>query len=113
MLNRAALILRYKQPFVDWINVADPSPKSDPLTLAEVNQERTVYLVQVEDADELTGWLARNHEEIFEAELSGWYTDPALWPDDRSLKVLREWCSFELNTVVVDFGESAIDEDGV
>jgi hypothetical protein len=24
MLNRAALILRYKQPFVDWINAVDP-----------------------------------------------------------------------------------------
>jgi hypothetical protein len=46
MLNRAALILRYKQPFVDWINAADPSPASHVLTLAEVNQEHTVYLVE-------------------------------------------------------------------
>ena len=49
MLNRAALILRYKQPFVDWINAADPSSTSHTLTLAEVNQEHTVYLVEVED----------------------------------------------------------------
>ena len=47
MLNRAALILRYKQPFVDWIN-ADPSATSHALTLEEVNQEHTVYLVEVE-----------------------------------------------------------------
>ena len=88
MLNRAALILRYKQPFVDWINAADPSPTSHALTLAEVNQERTVYLIEVEDQDELAGWLARHHEELFEEELNGWYTDPALWPRDRSLKML-------------------------
>ena len=48
MLNRAALILRYKQPFVDWINAADPSPTSHTLSLAEVNQEHTVYLVEFE-----------------------------------------------------------------
>ena len=30
MLNRAAVILRYKQPFVDWINAADPSPTRTP-----------------------------------------------------------------------------------
>ena len=48
MLNRAALILRYKQPFVDWINAADPSATSHALTLEEVNQEHTVYLVEVE-----------------------------------------------------------------
>jgi hypothetical protein len=80
MLNRAALILRYKQPVVDWINAADPSPSSHTLTLAEVNQEHTVYLVEVEDQDELAQWLARHHEELFEHELNGWYTDPGLWP---------------------------------
>ena len=80
MLNRAALILRYKQPFVDWINAVDPSPASHTLNLAEVNQEHTVYLVEVEDEGELDDWLARHHEELFEEELQGWYTDPALWP---------------------------------
>ncbi len=38
MLKRAALILRYKQAFGDWINAADPSPTSHTLTLAEVNK---------------------------------------------------------------------------
>ena len=111
MLNRAALILRYKQPFVDWINAADPSPHADPLTLAEVNQEHTVYLVEVEDEDELAGWLARHHQELFEEELNGWYTDPALWPRDRSLRILQELCSFELYTVVVDTGHSPLEDD--
>src|SRR6266498_2513444 len=94
----SSLILRYKQPFVDWINAADPSPTSHTLTLAEVNQEHTVYLVEVEDEDELAEWLARHHEALFEEELRGWYTDPALWPRDRSLKMLEEWCSFDLHT---------------
>lgn len=111
MLNRAALILRYKQPFVDWINAADPNPTSHSLTLDEVNQEHTVYLVEVEDEDELAGWLSRHHEELFEEELSGWYTDPSLWPRDRSLKMLQEWCSFELHTVVLDTGESPLEDD--
>jgi len=111
MLNRAALILRYKQPFVDWINAADPSPTSHTLTLAEANQEHTVYLVEVEDEDELAEWLARHHEALFEEELNGWYTDAALWPRDRSLKVLKEWCSFELHTVVVDTAASPLADD--
>ena len=111
MLNRAALILRYKQPFVDWINAADPSPTSRTLTLAEVNQEHTVYLVEVEDEEELTEWLPRHHEELFEEELNGWYTDPALWPRDRSLNMLKEWCSFELHTVVVDTGASPLEDN--
>src|SRR5438552_9170574 len=111
MLNRAALILRYKQPFVDWINSADPSPTSHTLTLAEVNQEHTVYLVEVEDEDQLAQWLERNHQELFEEELNGWYTDPALWPRDRSLETLRKWCALELHTVVRDTGTSPLADD--
>ena len=56
MLNRAALILRYRQPFVDWINAVDPAPASHTLTLAEVNEEHTVYLIEVEELVELESW---------------------------------------------------------
>src|SRR5579859_5241342 len=111
VINRIALILRYKQPFVDWINAADPSPSSHPVTLAEVNLEHTVYLMEVEDEDELAGWLRRHHHKIFEEELNGWNTDPKLWPRDRSLKVLKEWCTLELHTVVHDFGDSRIESE--
>jgi hypothetical protein len=111
MLNRSALILRCRQPFVDWINSADPSPTAHPVTLDDANKEQTVYLVDIEDADELDSWLLEHHEELFEQELNGWYSDPALWPEDRSLSALRGWCSIELHTVVVDLGESSLIDD--
>ena len=111
MLNRAALILRYKQPFVDWINAVDSVPTSDDLTLAEVNQERTVFLLEVEG--DLAAWLARHHEVLFEQELNGWYTDPALRPRDRSLKTMKEWVSFELHTIVEDLGEPPLEDNDV
>lgn len=113
MLNRSALILRYKQPFVDWINAVDPSPQSAALSRDDVDHERTVYLVELEDEDELTGWLASHWVELFEEELRGWYTDPSLWPRDRSLQTLNEWCSFELHTVVVDTGGPPLEDDGL
>lgn len=110
MLNRSALILRYKQPFIDWINGVDPS-QSDVVTSADLEQERTVYLVEVEDQKELEAWLERNHRALFEEELFGWYTDPALWPSERSLELLREWCFFELHSLVIDTGSSPLEED--
>ena len=78
---------------------------------AEVNEEHTVYLVPVEDEAGLARWLARNHRRLFEAELEGWYTDPALWPRDRSLKMLKRWCSLELHTLVVDAGGPPLEDD--
>jgi hypothetical protein len=110
MLNRSALILRYKQPFVDWINSADPSTIRA-VSLAEVNEEQTVYLVEADDQDELDAWLAIHHSYLFEREMNAWYTDPVLWPSDRSLNTLREWCSLELHSVVVDIGESWLTDD--
>ncbi len=61
--------------------------------------------------NELMRWLAHHHKQLFEDEQNGWYTDPKLWPRDRSLKVLQEWCSFELHTVVVDAGETPLEDD--
>ena len=113
MLNRAAVILRYKQPFVDWINAADPYPdaKAPKTTLADVNEENNVYLIEVEDQEELDKWLGLNHDLLFEEELNGWYTDPALWPQDRSLALFKKWCLLELHTMVFDTGGSPLEGD--
>lgn len=113
MLNRVALLLRYKQPFIDWINGVDPDPTSHILTLAEINDgERTVYLIEeVEDETDLERWMSMNFELLFESELHGWYTDPALWPKVRSLGMIREWCSFELHTVIFDTGGTMLEDD--
>lgn len=35
------------------------------------------------------------------------FSDPKLSPRDRSLKVLNEWCTLELHTVVLDFDDRA------
>ena len=111
MLNRAALLLRYKQPFIDWINAVDPNPGSHTVTLDEINgEERTVYLVEVEDEQELERWLQLNAEVLFETELHDWYTDPSLWPN-RTLDALRKWCSLELRTVVIDTGQTVLEDD--
>jgi hypothetical protein len=111
MLTRAALILRDRQPFVDWSNAGDPSPTSHALTLAEVSQEGAVYHVEVEDEDELARWLASHQQKLFEVELNGWYTYPVVCPGDRSLTMLKYWCSFELHTVVLDTAAYPLEDD--
>jgi hypothetical protein len=113
MLNRSVLIVRPKQPFVDWINTADPEPDDDPhvFTLTEVNEDATAFLVEVEDEDELEKWLKKNWQPLFEEQLEGWYVDPELWPQARTLKMFREWCDFQLHTVVLDTGSTPLYDD--
>ncbi|MFN2595155.1 MAG: hypothetical protein ABR579_09745 [Actinomycetota bacterium] len=111
MLNRGALILRYKQPFVDWINAVDPAPGSHILTLSEAAEDPTVYLVEVEDEAGVNLWLRINHRPLFEDELAGWYTDSNLWPRDRSLEALRAWCDIEFHSEVIDTGNFPLIDD--
>lgn len=115
MINRAALLLRYKEPAVRWINAADPSPSDHAVTLAEVNEERTVYLIEDiagEDPEIWDDWLQGNYENLFENELDGWYTDPALWPQNRSLALFLEWFEPERHTVVIDMCADELFDDG-
>jgi len=105
LINRAALLLRYKAPVVRWINEADPDSSDGPTTIGDVNDERTVYLIDDSAAEDPIGmerWLERNYEALFEMELEGWYTDAALWPQDRTYRLFREWFEPELNTVIID-----------
>ncbi len=116
MLNRAAVLLRYKAPAVAWINDADPRGEDRKVTAESVNDERTVYLIGNEDAESdstLRDWIERNYKVLFEAELEGWYTDPALWPKNRSLKVFNQWFDVECHTVLIDMVGGSIDDDDV
>jgi hypothetical protein len=81
VVNRGALIPRYKEPAVRWINEADPSPSDSPITLQQVNEERPVYLISDsagENARTWDRWLRRHYAKLLEVELNGWYTVPAL-----------------------------------
>ena len=114
MINRAAVILRYKEPAVEWINEADPYNDDPGITIESVNEERTLYLIRDKDADtpaDIEEWIKLNYDVLFESELDGWYTDEKLWPKYRSIKLFRKWFDVECHTVLVDTVDSAIEDD--
>ncbi|MGC3980578.1 MAG: hypothetical protein QM808_04880 [Steroidobacteraceae bacterium] len=111
MLNRAALIVRYKQPFVDWINATEPNPNPQQrLKLADANDNNSVYLIELEEEEDLQEWLKLNGVALLEAELSGWYPEQPLWPKARSLELFNKWCSVQLHTLVFDTGTAPLQE---
>lgn len=102
MINRAAVIVRLKKPFVDWINKADPYDKKSQVSVEEANEDRTVYLIDDAEADHVDEWVNLNFLQLFECELEDWYQDENLWPKDLSLELFETWCEVECHTVVVD-----------
>lgn len=115
MINRAALLLKYKAPAIAWINESDPIHDNPGITAEDVNSDRTVYLISDEVADTpatLENWIKANLEVLFESELEGWYTDPSLWPKKRNYALFKKWFEIECHSVLVDtFGGPIFDDD--
>jgi len=76
-LNRSALVVKPKQPFLDWLHAAD-STSSD-LTLQELVLEPAIYLIpECDTPEEVADVLHELCEEIFVEQLAGWFNDTTL-----------------------------------
>ena len=99
MINRSAIAVRPKQPFLAWLKSVEQS--NEALSLADL--EKTIYLVpeydEPEDAEKM---LAEAWEGIFNRELFAWYTTEKLWPRGRSLNVFKKWFDYEHFDLVED-----------
>lgn len=107
MLNRAALIVRPRQPFLDWA----ASLEVDGL-VPDAAGERTVYLIPEPDDDAHAERIVRRvFAEIFERELDGWWTDESAWPTKRTFAVFKQWFSIEIHTVIEDLVDDVLHDD--
>lgn len=107
MLNRALLIVRPKQPFLDWAAQLDDSG-----LVPKVEGEQTAYLVpEFENDDDAQRILRLVYTEVFERELYSWHTDESAWPKKRSLAVFRKWFEIELHSIVEDLCDFNLFDD--
>ena len=84
-LNRSAIVVKPKQPFLEWLHAADPTSRE--LSLPDLVRESTIYLIPECDTDEeADDVLHELCEEIFEEQLAGWYEDTSTWPRNRSTR---------------------------
>ncbi len=107
-INRAALIVKLKKPFIDWlVYTSKEHDGKDQMSAGDVETEgfdsKNIYLIPAYDENaQYDRYLKKHFKEIFEQELGGWYADPAMWPQDRSWKVFQEWFDYEIHTMVFD-----------
>ncbi len=113
MINRAAVILKYKAPFIQWVNDADPYKDNPGITLESENKDCTVYLILEDSADKLEEWISLNFEQLFESEIEDWYTDESLWPKNRSRKLFDKWFDVECHSVLIDTVDGKIVDDEI
>jgi len=93
-INRNLLIVKPKQPFVDWINA---QPDQDvPVSLTEIRWECTTYLIpEMMNEDDAFEYIDAFKLDIFEFELDAWCRDSDVWPKGRTAKIFDEWFELE------------------
>jgi hypothetical protein len=109
MLNRSAVVVRPRQPFLDWVRAVDYDDAPD-VTMDDMRA--TIYLVpEYEDSDGAERFLKRAYDEIFCRQLNGWYTEESLWPKDRSWRVFKAWFDIEHIDVIEDLVDAALEDE--
>ncbi len=114
MINRAALILKYKAPAIKWVNASDPYDDDPGITSDNIKDDQTVYLISEYDAespDTVNKWLKLNYRSLFDTELENWYTDESLWPKKRTFALFQKWFDYECHSILVDTVEGPIVDD--
>lgn len=107
LINRAALVLSMKQPFVDWVDSLDKHiPK---FTLEAINRESHTYLISEHDTEQKLELIIQGlYREIMELELSSFCTDEDCWPEIKYEKFL-EFFQVKVHSMVFDTEEEEIE----
>ena len=108
-LNRSAIVVRPKQPFLEWLHSVDST--SSELTLQDLGQEPDVYLVpEFESEEDFADCLREMFHVIFEIQLEGWWTDRSTWPANCTLDTFQAWFDCQVHSLVLDLSDEPLAE---
>ncbi len=100
VLDSAAIFIRPKQPFIDWVNALNTENPIDPKQYLNF----TTYLVSDDELastkKEIENLVKENYTDIFENELDSVWDDPDGWPAKPSFKMFKDWFEYQVSTTV-------------
>jgi hypothetical protein len=99
-IDRSAITITHKKPFIDWTNILFPTLKMHENMLGESK----TYLAK-SNYDDAEKFIKKNWKEIFENELESICIDEKEWPENRTFKLFNEWFSYEIADWVYDMIE--------
>ena len=112
MFNRCAVVVRKKQPYLDWL-LRLPDPVDTDTTLEQVNDDSHVYLLpEYAYVSEQQDLIAQFFDVLFELELGGWWQKPDDWPSVRDLNTFNEWFDIEFHSCIEDLGDFPLIDSG-
>jgi hypothetical protein len=107
LMNRAAIIVKPKHPYIVWANALD---EHGPKLVLDSQPEHTIYLI--DDVSEyifdVEAFVRPYFEAIFEHELGAWHRLEDDWPSKRDYVTFLEWFDVEVHSMVLDLASEPI-----
>ena len=104
-VDRMALLVRPKQPYIEWANSFDGGGPQYEST----QHSAKIYLIdEVTDPSDVKKVVRRYWRDIFEEELNAWMRTPEVWPNRRTLGVFLQWFDVKVCDMVTDLGSLPI-----
>ena len=109
-VNRTAVVIKPKQPFIDWLNSIPE--ESINFTLEQISNDNITFLIpEHDDPKDSENYIRKRFDQIFEWELFGWITTEELWPQNRNWKMFQEWFEIEINSEIFDLVDEEIEKE--
>ncbi|MEN9945751.1 MAG: hypothetical protein RLZZ293_137 [Pseudomonadota bacterium] len=112
VVERSVVVLKPKQPFLDWINDNLVTEQLGLLDLSSIRLDCNSYLIpEIEELEDGIAYVDEMYENFFRIELASWIDDQSLWPQELSLKMFWEWFDVEISPSLIDMTEADVEEE--
>lgn len=115
VVERSIVVIKPKQPFLDWINNNLAISNESLLDLSNIRIDCNSYLIpEVNEIEDGVAYVDEVYEALFQLELASWSEDQSLWPQELTLKMFWEWFDIEISPTLIDLTEddSGSDNEG-
>ncbi len=106
-VNRTALSIKPKEPYLDWANFAMTSYEG----VEEMRATSKIILLPEPFYNHQDDFLKENYRELFELELEAWVPDRKFWPQQTDLDMFKRWFDVELYALILDFNDDDLSKE--
>jgi hypothetical protein len=101
-INRSAIILKPRKPFLDWLSVQLPDDD-----FMKDYEESNIYLID-DEIDDIEKWLKKKFDKFFKMELDAWGDNEEEWPQHRTYKMFKQWFQIDVSNMVYDMEKKPV-----
>lgn len=104
-INRTAITIVPKQPYIDWANSLEDAETYD------TPHVTTILIPDKYDEFDYETYVKKIFNQIFEEQLESWMAYPEDWPQKRTYKMFKKWFNIICSDMTWDYGDGYIEHD--